>query len=369
MSDMLRYKIGYALAEKKRQSFMQPSLVELAKSRGIDLVPVDSAKPLVEQGSFDAILHKLSGERWNEQLREYRREYPHVTVIDSPEAIERLHNRISMLQGVQELKISSGNETFGVPMQTVVETPEELSDSKILAGLRFPVIAKPLVADGSAGSHSMSLVFHSKGLKSLKPPLVLQEFVNHGGVIFKVYVVGGFVECVKRKSLPDVPDETMRSSPQGFMPFSQISNMSAEGYDEGMEVEKAVLPPARFIEDLANGLREVLGLSLFNFDVIRDSNDGNRYLVIDINYFPGYAKMPRYEIVLTDFFWNLFHEKPKVSGNEVSLEDTSIDGKISPEKWPRRIVDDDEEKVVLNVEREEDDSVDNGVSIVATEQM
>ncbi|KAE9452415.1 hypothetical protein C3L33_15684, partial [Rhododendron williamsianum] len=48
----------------------------------------------------------------------------------------------------------------------------------------------------------MSLVFNREGLSKLKPPIVLQEFVNHGGVIFKVYVVGNYVKCVKRNSLP-----------------------------------------------------------------------------------------------------------------------------------------------------------------------
>lgn len=320
MSDKIGYQIGYALAEKKRISFLQPSLVELARTRGIDLIPVDSTKPLAEQGPFDAILHKLSGENWNEQLKEYCQKYPHVIVIDPPEAIERLHNRITMLQCVAELKISEGNETFGAPVQIVVEKQEELSDLKTLSGLKFPIIAKPLVADGSAVSHSMSLVFNCEGLKSLKPPLVLQEFVNHGGTIFKVYVVEDFVKCVKRKSLPDVPDEKIQSSSEGYMSFSQISNMSSENYDQNSDLEQGDLPPSRFIQDLANGLRELLGLRLFNFDVIRDSRAGNRYLVIDINYFPGYAKMPGFESVLTNFFWNLFHEKPEASKERVASE-------------------------------------------------
>jgi inositol-1,3,4-trisphosphate 5/6-kinase/inositol-tetrakisphosphate 1-kinase len=36
------------------------------------------------------------------------------------------------------------------------------------------------VADGSAKSHAMSLAYDRFGLSSLDPPLVLQEFVNHG---------------------------------------------------------------------------------------------------------------------------------------------------------------------------------------------
>ncbi|KAH9322092.1 hypothetical protein KI387_016731 [Taxus chinensis] len=365
MSDNMRYEIGCALADSKRHSFLQPSLVELAKSRGIYLVPVDSTKRLVDQGPFDAILHKLSDKQWNDQLREYRAKYPHVTVIDPLEAIERLHNRISMLRAVQELKITEGNETFEVPRQNVVEKYEELTDLKILEGLKFPVIAKPLVANGTAISHSMSLVFNSKGLKTLKPPLVLQEFVNHGGVIFKVYVVGDFVKCVKRNSLPDVSDEKMKNSVEGFILFSQISNLTAENYDEGREIEQAELPPARFIEDLASGLREVLGLRLFNFDLIRSSEARNRYFVIDINYFPGYNKMPGYEAILTDFFWNLCHEHQKISGREVALGGREIDDKVASE-LEKDIVNDEEKKVAFTVDIGKESNVDDRVSIVAT---
>jgi len=254
MSDKLGYQIGYALAEKKRISFLQPSLVELARTRRTDLILVDSIKPLAEQGPFDVILQKLSGENWNEQLKEYCQKYPQVIVIDPLEAIERLNNRITMLQCVAELKISEGNETFGAPVQIVVEK-QELSDLKTLSGLKFHVIAKPLVADGSVVSHSMSLVFNYEGLKSLKPPLVLQEFVNHGGTIFKVYVVEDSMKCVKRNSLPDVPDEKIQSSSEGYMSFSQISNMLSKNYDQNSDLEHGDLPPSRFIQDLANGLR------------------------------------------------------------------------------------------------------------------
>lgn len=41
-------------------------------------------------------------------------------------------------------------------------------------------VAKPLVADGSDKSHAMSLAYDTNCLRELDPPLVLQEFVNHG---------------------------------------------------------------------------------------------------------------------------------------------------------------------------------------------
>ena len=119
---------------------------------------------------------------------------------------------------------------------------------------------------------------------------------------------------------------------EGVLPFSQISNLVAKNEVGGCSelekavitrnkgkgfccsevdelVEKAEMPPLEFVMELAKGLRVAMGLRLFNFDLIRDSRDGNRYFVIEINYFPGYAKMPDYESVLVDFFCDLVEEK------------------------------------------------------------
>ncbi|KAJ0111355.1 hypothetical protein Patl1_03536 [Pistacia atlantica] len=307
-----RFGIGYALAPKKQKSFIQESLVSLAKSRGIDLIKIDTERPLVDQGPFDCVLHKLYGEDWKKQLQQFQVQNPNATIIDSPEAIERLHNRISMLQVVSELKTENQSENFGIPKQIVIYDKETLFDRQAWELLKFPVIAKPLVADGSAKSHKMSLIFNHDGFNKLKPPIVLQEFVNHGGVIFKVYVVGDYVKCVKRKSLPDYSEEKLKGL-EGSLSFSQVSNLATnerinENYYEMMHLEDIQLPPQSLITDIARGLRKAMKLNLFNFDVIRDTRIGNRYLVIDINYFPGYAKMPCYETVLTDFFWDIVNK-------------------------------------------------------------
>nr|KAJ0191233.1 hypothetical protein LSAT_V11C800390260 [Lactuca sativa] len=59
-----------------------------------------------------------------------------------------------------------------------------------------------------------------------------------------------------------------------------------------------------FLVEEAKGLRKDLGLYLFNFDMIR-YGEGDGYLVIDMNYFPGYEKFPSYETVMIDFFLNV----------------------------------------------------------------
>ncbi|GAA0169448.1 hypothetical protein Leryth_005446 [Lithospermum erythrorhizon] len=316
-----RYTVGYALAPKKQASFIQDSLINLAQQKGIDIFKIEIEKPLIDQGPFDCILHKLYGEDWKNQLLEYSAKYPNALILDSPESIQRLHNRITMLEVVTELEIDCKKGSFGIPKQFVIEDFVELTDVKIRdEGLKFPVIAKPMVADGSAKSHKMSLVYNNVGLNKLKVkyPIVLQEFVNHGGVIFKVYVVGEFVKCVKRKSLPDVSEEKLGSLGEGVVSFSQVSNLSISErtddkvYDKMMmNLDYAEFPPMSLITDIALGLRKAMKLHLFNFDVIRDSKVGDRYLVIDINYFPGYAKMPDYERVLTDFFLDVLSNNEK----------------------------------------------------------
>lgn len=177
--------------------------------------------------------------------------------------------------------------------------------------MNFPVIAKPLLADGTTKAHDMSLVFNHDGLMKeikLEPPMVLQQFVNHGGTIFKVYVADDYVKCVKRSSLPDLSKDTIEkiaSDSGGAISFSRISGaVIADGRSDNNSGEELKMPATEFLVEVAKGLRKALGLHLFNFDMIRDG-EGDGYLVIDINYFPGYEKLPSYETVMVDFFLNI----------------------------------------------------------------
>ncbi|KAJ0779133.1 putative phosphotransferase with an alcohol group as acceptor [Helianthus annuus] len=305
-----RFSVGYALLQKKQRSFIQCSLLNSAKARGIDLVRIDADTPLVNQGPFDCVIHKLTSEDWKQQLTDYLVRNPSSVVIDSPDAITRLHNRISMLEVVSQIEeficdSESQAASVGIPKQIVIHQQDNLKEDLTCwtGGLKYPVIAKPLVADGSVKSHKMLLIFSKEGLEKLKPPTVLQEFVNHGGVIFKVYVVGEYVKCVRRKSLADISEERLRlGSLQGSVSFCQVSNMKSsvkncDSYYKSLE-DDAEMPPMGLIRNVARGLRKAMKLHLFNFDVIRDTRVGNRYLVVDINYFPGYAKMPGYESVV-----------------------------------------------------------------------
>jgi hypothetical protein len=96
------------------------------------------------------------------------------------------------------------------------------------------VVAKPLVADGSAKSHELSLAYDQHSLLKLEPPLVLQEFVNHGGVLFKVYIVGEAIRVVRRFSLPDVSRRELPKS-AGVFRFPRVSCAAASADDADLD--------------------------------------------------------------------------------------------------------------------------------------
>lgn len=303
--------VGYALTLKKKKSFLQPKLEGLARKKGILFVAIDLKRPLSEQGPFDVVLHKLSGKEWCEIIEDYRQKHPEVTVLDPPDAIEHVHNRQSMLQDVTDLDLSECYGKVGVPRQLVVtKDPTSIPDEVAKAGLKLPLVAKPLVVDGTAKSHELFLAYDQFSLAKLEPPLVLQEFVNHGGVLFKVYIVGEAIKVVRRFSLPNVSNCEV-SKIAGVFRFPRVSCASASADDADLDPGVAELPPRPLLEKLAKELGRRLGLQLFNIDMIREHGTRDTFYVIDINYFPGYGKMPEYEHIFTDFLLSLVQSKYK----------------------------------------------------------
>ncbi|CAA2995974.1 inositol-tetrakisphosphate 1-kinase 3-like isoform X1 [Olea europaea subsp. europaea] len=297
--------VGYALTSKKTKSFLQPKLEGLARNKGIQFVSIDPNKCLSDQGPFDIVLHKLSGKEWRHILEDYRKNHPEVTVLDPPDAIQHLHNRQSMLQDVADLNLSNAYGKVGVPKQLIFKKdPSTIPEAVNKAGLRLPIVAKPLFAE----SHELSLAYDEFSLQNLEPPLVLQEFINHGGVLFKVYIVGEAIKVVRRFSLPDVIKCELTKN-AGVYHFPRVSCAAASADEADLDPCVGELPPRPLLEKLAKELRRRLGLRLFNLDIIREHGTRDRYYVIDINYFPGYGKMPEYEHIFTDFLLSLVQRK------------------------------------------------------------
>ncbi|MBA0721143.1 hypothetical protein Golax_008715 [Gossypium laxum] len=264
--------VGYALTSKKVKELFT---TQAPRNKGISFVPIDQSRPLSDQGPFDIVLHKMTGREWRQILEvglgsrsysfcfllgmmEYRQTHPKVLVLDPPDAIQHLHNRQSMLQYVADMNLLESSGKVGVLRQLVIKRDtSSIPDFVAEAGLRLPLVAKPFVNDGSEKSHELSLAYDQYSLQKLEPPLVLQEFVNHGGVLFKVFIVGEAIKVVRRFSLPDVTIREL-STNVGVYEFPRVSCAAACADDADLDPSVAELPPWPLLERLAKELQQRL---------------------------------------------------------------------------------------------------------------
>mmetsp|Transcript_96511 Transcript_96511/g.133797 ORF Transcript_96511/g.133797 Transcript_96511/m.133797 type:complete len:343 (+) Transcript_96511:113-1141(+) len=286
-------------------------LQQHGKRRNVSVVAIDLDTPLEEQGEFDLIIHKvvaliadedvdpLSAKRLH-NLETYLATRPTVS-LDPMASIRDLCDRFITCQKLDGLCLSKGpGEKLSVPNWLAIrdDTPElEAKDMSTLAAalqgsedqppaMAFPMVAKPFIADGNANSHQMALVWDMEGVASVPKPVVLQPFVNHGGYIYKIYILGDHIAQMTRPSLPDM-DAASLAEKQGFEYFGRVSNARECGDAKLVSDEGIVYPSHQLIAEAARHVRTRMGITLFGIDLIRDA-DTQEFLLIDVNYLPGY---------------------------------------------------------------------------------
>uniref|UniRef100_A0A3B3U5W1 inositol-1,3,4-trisphosphate 5/6-kinase n=1 Tax=Poecilia latipinna TaxID=48699 RepID=A0A3B3U5W1_9TELE len=132
--------------------------------------------------------------------------HPETIVLDPLPAIRTLLDRCKSYQLVHRIEKCMQDERICSPPFMVLNTectPDVLEQIK-LQGLTFPFICKTRVAHGT-NSHEMAIIFSEEDLKDVKPPCVIQSFINHNAVLYKVFVVGDSYTVVERPSLKNFP--------------------------------------------------------------------------------------------------------------------------------------------------------------------
>jgi len=284
-------RIGYYMSKGKAKKLDWDNFVKLAKEeRNIDVVPIVLDDSLEGQGHFDLLVHKVTDEISDKDnasaqqkvrfLEEYLRNHPGVVEVDPLVRQKPLVDRGLMSQLLNQLNTQLPVE-LGVHCPQYVIVEKSLSDySDVLAAawVKFPVVCKTIQACGSKAAHEMGIVFSEKKLHSFSVPFMVQEYINHNAVIFKVFVIGEFVDVVQRASLRNVAleeSDTLFFDSQQPLP----SALLAPATETKLEV------PTKTIHAMADFIRKKLGLSLFGFDVITDAASG-KHACIDVNYFP-----------------------------------------------------------------------------------
>uniref|UniRef100_S4RUI5 Inositol-tetrakisphosphate 1-kinase n=1 Tax=Petromyzon marinus TaxID=7757 RepID=S4RUI5_PETMA len=267
------------------------------------IVQIDLQRDLEQQGPFQVILHKLTdllleadqGNATSTNLvqRFQVRARPHTPLAAKRKAVRKLLDRCRSYDLIQELEICRLERAISTPAFVRLNTsdPEEMLELMRERHVTFPFVCKNIVAHGSA-SHEMAIVFGEAGLRDIRPPCVAQSFINHDGVLHKVFVIGDTFHVVERPSLKNFPagksdQKTIFFNSHDVSKAESASHLNAAQRDESQTAEQRQQLSPQVVRRLVEGLRETLEMSLFGIDIIVDRESGH-HAVIDINAFPGY---------------------------------------------------------------------------------
>ena len=218
---------------------------------------------------------------------DFQRAHPEVLVLDTPQAQTTVLDRGELCKVLS--KVAAQCHADGLPVASagfLVASADDASGTPgaqvRAAGLRYPLVVKPLESCGSPETHLMGLVFREEGLAAFSAPFLAQEYYNHRSVVYKVFVVGRRFSIVPRSSLRDFrADEEQQPT---FL-------FDSQGINQNLDASQVALhtpPEDALISGLLSTIGQQLGLTIYGLDLIRNSETG-MWSIIDVNFFPGFS--------------------------------------------------------------------------------
>lgn len=180
--------------------------------------PWDPETPPDKQPFFHVIIHKLTEDLDREEsrdkieaLRRYLAFSPRTVLLDPLDSVRKVISRSRTCHTLRQIEQRLGESCpFSQPPYLLVEeseSAESVVSKMILAHINFPVICKPVAACGTPTSHQMAVLVCAEDVATMLPrPCVLQQYYDHGGSFFKVYVIDEDVMTFRRSSLPDLAE-------------------------------------------------------------------------------------------------------------------------------------------------------------------
>lgn len=202
--------VGYIMKPSRQQALMQAGMLPLVPHDGVCFMPLSPSFANVEElPPCHMLLHKATDYlQWVEGSGAVPSLAPHVDawlqlvqaapelcVVDGLACVRRVMDRAALGRAVQGACTAARN--LGVPVRSPAWVLcEQLGDgtaaAAAAAGVRLPCIVKPQAACGVPEAHQMAFVMHAEGFvqPGVPVPAVVQEYVDHGGTLHKVYVAG-----------------------------------------------------------------------------------------------------------------------------------------------------------------------------------
>uniref|UniRef100_A0A8B9Y813 Inositol-tetrakisphosphate 1-kinase n=1 Tax=Bos mutus grunniens TaxID=30521 RepID=A0A8B9Y813_BOSMU len=302
-------------------------------------VQLNLSRPIEEQGPLDVIIHKLTdvileADQNDSQalelvhrFQEYIDAHPETIVLDPLPAIRTLLDRSKSYELIRKIEAYMKDDRICSP--PFMELTSLCGDDTMRLleenGLAFPFICKTRVAHGT-NSHEMAIVFNQEGLSAIQPPCVVQNFINHNAVLYKVFVVGESYTVVQRPSLKNFSAGTSDRE-SIFFNSHNVSKPESSSVLTALDKIEGVFerPSDEVIRELSRALRQALGVSLFGIDIIINNQTG-QHAVIDINAFPGYEGV-------SEFFTDLLNHIASVLQGQSS--GVAGAGDVAPVKHSR----------------------------------
>lgn len=209
-----KYRVGYWWSEKKSQKLSATELESLFADRDCQLVKLDFDKPLEEQGPFSLIVHKISdilvkadqgdaiAKKTISAFESYVRKHPQTIILDPLDNNRALLDRYKQYRLIEQSGLAKEGAVFTPPFVHLTSTNIDVNRGRVRrSNITFPLVCKPILAQGSTGAHQMCIIFNEAGLKDVKPPCVAQSFVNHNAKLFKIFVIKEQYYIMERPSL------------------------------------------------------------------------------------------------------------------------------------------------------------------------
>jgi inositol-1,3,4-trisphosphate 5/6-kinase / inositol-tetrakisphosphate 1-kinase len=239
-------------------------------------------------------------------------------LVDHPTAVQTVMSRADMAHTLQaclsEVRTRSGHRV-GAPAFAVMTALTDPSWQHVA----FPMMVKPLTAAGTKASHALTVLLNApddddeartvQAILQEKVPCLCQEYCNHDGILYKVYVLGEWISVHARRSLPNLPACRSAYTHLDFdsqCPYPHLADFGYfEAAEETPEDNRTALDPPVSVEEvrpIVAALKQAFGLELFGFDILVATTQEPRTLrVVDVNYFPSYKEVTQFPMLLCQY--------------------------------------------------------------------
>ena len=251
-----------------------------------------------------------------EDLIKIRKEHPEIFFCNNVENTKAYLNRGLQINMINNFVKKFNSNRLVLPTSIEenylnINTYEKFNNFISKNNLIYPLMLK-FTGDKKKYEHLIINIICEEGLKNFveyfktytsednkeKIKIVIQQFINHGGYVIKLYRIKEKCYFYYRPSFPDSKKEYINKFEEYKRSFLELttSELVTKKYKEfwekvnGINNDYKKMVDEEFLSKVGEDFENYSGDSLVGLDFVLDVKKGIYYL-IDINQFPGYKEL------------------------------------------------------------------------------